>query len=238
MNKSDLRLQHQDSKPLLISFSGVDGSGKSTQIKKLCEQFSAAGLPVTQMAFWDHVVAFPGMRADFSHKFLKSDGGVGARGKPVQRNDKNARTWYLSVGRSALYLLDALHLRQIVAQARSRNSGIIVFDRYIYDQLATLPLERAWARAYARLLLKIVPKPDVAYLLDAEPEAARERKPEYPLTFLHRYRRSYLQLRDIAGLALIDPMPEDEVQSAIVKKLERCYSFSGPPPEYTSPESA
>ena len=30
----------------------------------------------------------------------------------------------------------------------------------------------------------IVPRPDVAYLLDADPEAARARKPEYPVDFM------------------------------------------------------
>src|SRR6266550_4420654 len=122
--------------PVLISFSGMDGSGKSTQIETLCCQLVDAGIPVMRLAFWDNVVGLSKWRAAFSHKFLKSE------------------------------------------------ARVIVFDRYIYDQLATLPLEYAAARAYARWVLSFVPKPDVAYLLDAEPEVARERKPEYPVDFL------------------------------------------------------
>jgi thymidylate kinase len=212
----------------------MDGSGKSTQIENLCNQLTEAGLPFVRLEFWDNVVAFPRWRAGFSHKFLKSDGGVGAPGKPVNRNDKNNRAWYLILARSALFLFDALNLRRVIARTRANGAHIIVFDRYIFDQLATLPLERAVARAYARLILKLVPRPDVAYLLDAEPEVARERKPEYPLEFLYKYRRSYLYLRDIAGLTLIEARTQDEVRMAITQKLQKCVPLRGPQLDYNS----
>ena len=206
---------------LLISFSGIDGAGKSTQIEKLCDYLSSAGIPILRLAFWDNVVALPGLRAGFSHKFLNSDGNVGTPEKPANRNDKNTQKWYLTIARSILFLTDAVNLRMVVRKARSKFTGAIVFDRYIYDQLATLPLHRVTARAYARLLLRIAPTPDIAYLLDAIPEAARARKPEYPLEFMHKYRRSYMQLRDMAGLALIHPLAKDEVHLAITSELER-----------------
>src|SRR5262249_40094351 len=211
------------SEAVLLSFSGIDGAGKSTQIDKLCAAFSVAHIPVTRLAFWDDVVVFSRLRASFSHKFLHSEGGVGAPEKPVNRNDKNARRWYLTLGRSILYLLDALHLARVVARTRNNHPrGVIISDRYIYDQLATLPLERPMARTYVRFIMKLVPVPDVAYLLDAKPEAARARTPEYPVEFLHQYRRSYLQLCDLLGLALIKPLSQEEAYLAITQRLEGC----------------
>ncbi len=198
----------------------MDGAGKSTQIQMLCDQLSAEGNSLLQLAFWDNVVAFPKWRAGFSHKFLKSDGRVGTPERPANRNDKNNRAWYLIAGRSGLFLFDAWNLRKIVRRARRKKVDFIIFDRYIYDQLATLPLESAWARAYARFILKLTPKPDVAYVLDAEPEEARKRKPEYPLDFLHKYRRSYHELARLGGLALIPPMSQEEVRQAIARRLQ------------------
>lgn len=208
--------------PILLSFSGIDGAGKSTQIERLRARLRDAGLIVSQFAFWDDVVVFPGLRAGISHKLLQGENGVGAPEKPVNRNDKNVCTWYLSLARCVLHFLDALHLRRRVARvcAKTRPPDVIIFDRYICDQLATLPLERAWAQYYARLILKVAPAAHITYLLDVEPEAARARKPEYPLDFLRQYRASYLRLQEIAGLALIKPMSQDEVHDAIMKKLQ------------------
>jgi len=220
-------LQSPRSASLLISFSGMDGSGKSTQIEMLCNRLAEAGLTVQRLAFWDNVVAFPNHRAGFSHKFLKSEGGIGAPGKPVSRNDKNNRAWYLTLARYGLYVFDALNLRKVVAEARRGNANVIIFDRYIYDQLATLPLQLPAARAYAHAVLKLVPKPDIAYLLDAEPAVARERKPEYPLDFLHEYRDSYHRLRDLAGMTMIPPTGIDEAHNAIMQGLARCGHLTG-----------
>src|SRR5579864_1763374 len=206
--------------PVLTSFSGIDGAGKSTQIQKLCERLSHAGLSVKQLAFWDNVVPLARLRAGISHRFLDGEAGIGAPDKPVRRNDKNVRAWYLSVARCGLFLMDALCLRRVVAAARKGGADVIVFDRYIYDQLAILPHEHPLTRAYIRFILRVVPAPDVAYLLDANPEVARKRKPEYTVDFLHQYRSNYLHLQQRAGLTLIPPLTVDEVHDAIVRKLE------------------
>jgi thymidylate kinase len=207
--------------PVLISFSGMDGSGKSTQIELLRSALIDAGLTIERLAFWDDVVAFSKYRAQLSHKFLKSEGGIGAPGKPVKRNDKNNRAWYLTAGRYFLYFLDACKLNRKVREARKHARDVIVFDRYIYDQLATLPLEGLVARTYARVLMWVVPRPTTAYLLDAEPEIARQRKPEYPLAFLHLYRRSYLTLQKLARLTLIPSRSQEEVHALILQALPK-----------------
>jgi len=206
--------------PVLISFSGIDGAGKSTQIERLCKRLSEAGLSVKQLAFWDDVVPLARWRAGVTHKFLDREDGVGASGKLVHRNDKNVRTWYLSLARSGLYVMDTLRLRRAVVTARKGKADVIVFDRYIYDQLAILPLEHPMTRACIQLILELAPVPDVAYLLDADPEAACKRKPEYPVDFLRQYRLTYLRLQQIAGLALIPPLTADDVHDAIMQKFQ------------------
>lgn len=208
--------------PLIVSFSGIDGAGKSTQIQRLREYLASHGVPVKELTFWDNVVMFPRLRAGFSRRVLQSDGNIGTPEKPASRRDKNTQNAPLLFGRSVLHLFDVTNLRRIVTKVKSENTGVVIFDRYIYDQLAALPLHSWWARAFAKLLLRIAPKPDLSYVLDADPEVARARKPEYPLDFMRKYRSSYLRLRDMAHLQLIAPGDVDEVHREIVHRFRDC----------------
>ena len=219
---------------VLITFSGIDGAGKSTQIAKLTDYLTAQQIPVRNMAFWDDVVLFRGARTGFSRKVLQSDGEVGTPERPARRNDKNTQAWPLLIGRSLLHFFDVLHLRRVVKRALKENAGAIIFDRYIYDQLAALPMQHWLLRAYGALLLRIAPSPDLAYLLDAIPEAARARKPEYPIEFMRKYRRSYLELHKIARMELIPAAEPDQVYLAILDRLSKSLPAEAPPPQVGS----
>lgn len=212
-------------KTLLVSFSGVDGAGKSTQIEHLESALAAAGYRTRRFAFWDNVVVGSRYREGFVHKVYKSERGIGAPDRPVERRDKNVRRWYLTLMRHALYFADALHL--IWVAARRRGVDVVIFDRYIYDELANLPLANSLSRTYIRLVEAIVPRPDVAFLLDADPDAARARKPEYPVEFMRQCRSAYKSLAlMLRNLVLIPPLPLEQALAATERAF---WSHSGLP---------
>ena len=199
-----------------VSFSGIDGAGKSTQIERLRAELERRGLRVRVLRFWDDVAALTRLREDAGHKVFKGEKGIGTPEAPVNRRDKNVRGWPMSMLRLLLYLLDALSLRRAIRNAIPGDADFVIFDRYTYDELANLNLNRSVMRAYARFLLRIVPGPDISFVLDADPEAARARKPEYPLEFLRLNREAYLQLSRMFALTVIPPSEIAEAHREIL----------------------
>jgi thymidylate kinase len=208
--------------PILISFSGLDGAGKSTQIDGITELLENRGYRVRRLAFWDNVVVLTRYREGFVHRVFRSEQGIGAPGRPVNRRDKNVRAWHLTLARHLLYLLDAAHLCWIVMRERRARPDAIIMDRYIYDELANLPLRNPLSRGFVRAVALLVPLPDIAFLLDADPEAARARKPEYPVDFMRECRRWYYELAAILGtMTIVPPLPLSEAKAEVARILDR-----------------
>jgi thymidylate kinase len=206
----------------LITFSGLDGSGKSTQIENVRKYLAAAKLRVVRLAFWDDAVVGKRYRENFVHKVYGSEKGIGSPDKPVQRRDKNMRAWYLSLMRHGLYLLDAIHVCEVIARARRGSPDVIIMDRYIYDELVNLPLRNPFSRCYVRAISAFVPKPELALLLDADPVAARARKPEYPLEFLKESRHAYFCVASFVGrITVIPPVSLEDAKREVLFALRR-----------------
>ena len=79
----------------LVSFSGIDGAGKSTQINALCQRLQDLGMKVKVVRFWDDVSRLKWIRESAGHKLFKGDKGVGAPEAPITRKDKNIQSWHL-----------------------------------------------------------------------------------------------------------------------------------------------
>jgi thymidylate kinase len=189
----------------LLTFSGIDGSGKSTQIDALLHCLQDRGYRFQLCTFWDDVVALSKYREHLSLRIFKGEKGVGSPDRPIARRDKNVTSWYVVLLRLFLYILDALRLSARMSKLAAEDVEFVIFDRYIYDELANLPLHYWIVRLYVRLVLRIVPRPDQSFLLDADPETAVSRKPEYPLDFVRRNRNAYLAIANIAGITVLPP---------------------------------
>ena len=205
----------------VVSFSGIDGAGKSTQIEALQSYLREMGLRSTLYTFWDNVVVFPGLREHLSFKAFKGDKGIGSPDKPIVRRDKNVTSWYITAIRLFLYLLDAYSLRVAVSGSSDTEDDVIIFDRYIYDELANLPLKNWLVLSYVRLLMGLIPKPDIAFVVDADPEAAHIRKPEYPLEFVRKNRDSYIALSHVVRMTVLPPRSVEETTAKIKDSISQ-----------------
>ncbi len=176
---------------------------------------------VELVTFWDDVARLKRLREGAGHKVFRGDAGVGSPEAPIERRDKNIRSPLMTLVRLALYAVDAVSLRAAVRRARRATADVVIFDRFLYDELANLDLRNPAARLYIRAVSGLVPRPQISLFLDADPEQARARKPEYPLEFLHLNRRAYLDLSELlGGITVIPPMPLPEAKAEVMGRVE------------------
>src|SRR5258708_22288262 len=93
----------------IVSFSGIDGAGKSTQISTLKAWLNRSGHRTQLLTFWDDVVVAPGFREFTSHKAFKGDQGVGSPQKPLHRRDKNVISYAVFCLKKKIYFSDVVY---------------------------------------------------------------------------------------------------------------------------------
>ena len=203
----------------LVTFSGLDGSGKSFQAEALRDALHALGYDAE--VAWTSLVAHP---------------ALGAVGEPVKRLVRRLRRggqaappeeWAqpasvkssdparaLRQQSGALTQLWATYVALVNAWWQSRatrpqlmRGRVVICDRWTLDSKVQMRYQYGSERSFgfqARLVRILSPRPTKSFLLQISPEEAVRRKPEYTLEQNELRARLYAEDHDGLGVARLD----------------------------------
>lgn len=208
------KLHVRSQKPLLVTVSGCDGSGKTLQVERLRDAFETCDVRVTTV--WARGASSPlmGFLIRTARGVTGRRGPEGRRGSPGGEAARTAerRRVLASRGRRMLfawaYALDLAVVYALKVRWFLLTGHVVVCDRYVDDaqvdfavmsgaSLDELPFPLRALRAAS-------PRPQAAFLLDVDAEEALRRKPEEGgVEHIEAARRMFASL--LAGRAVAVP---------------------------------
>ena len=158
----------------IITISGLDGSGKSTQIKKLEKCLAAQGY---QTAYC-HTVQFALInRLWLLWKKNKPKKSV----SPAKQPNLPANTSGNAIAillRKIMLPVDLYRFRRLLNKLEKQGVDFLLSDRYFYDQLINLLYLRRKKQLsfYCQQIVKLIPPPTHAFFLQTAPKIINRRQ--------------------------------------------------------------
>jgi thymidylate kinase len=164
-----------DRSAALVTFSGVEGGGKTTSSHELHALLQARGVASEWVEFIGLGVATRALRLWHRLRGTRPqarDFEAAARREKTAPGGLERRRPLADARRAQLHAVDVMLVRRHLRQARRRGIEVVVFDRYFYDALVRWNLPDGLTRA----LGAIVKPPDLAFLVVVDPEVVSARR--------------------------------------------------------------
>ena len=214
-------------KGVLIVFSGLDNTGKSSQIQLIRDSIST---DLSCQVIWGRLGYTPGfnmlkriLRRQNNFKVnIPNQGDIAERSKLFAK--KNIRKAWLFIALLDFFLYYGVYLRILVWK-----NDFIVCDRYVLDSMVDLivnfPEEKVFFLRFLQFIEVFLPKPNVSFLLLVDNETALMRSKEKNEPFpesreVYDLRRSLYQKYLPSQCNVVDTSSSiNDVNNEIIEKM-------------------
>lgn len=174
----------------LTTLSGLDGSGKSTQIELLKEYLKKRD----KSFFYFHAVEFSVgniWKRNFHNGSFAS----------ISRESVTKASWLQIQLRKIALLIDIFRFRRLM---KKMNVDYIISDRYFFDSVVNINFLSG--KSKYRLAECFIPKPDRAFFIKVSPEKImqRDRKPDQGMEYLKTKKKLFEQKAKDWNMLVID----------------------------------
>ena len=216
-------LKIQRKKRIVICFTGMDGTGKTSQTTKIVKTLKTMGIPCQySWCNWLPRVSFP-----FMVLIYLVTGGY--RRKDYHKSKILRKIWNYIVICDFLFIY-LFRIKRYLFVGKN-----VVCDRYVYDMIADLMYDGIYSEKASKILLKLVLKPDLVFMFDVPEEVSDLRKDDTKdsvnikdsddaIDYLRVHRESYLKIAESSGIPIIDTTKDFErLQTEIYKQVCQTY---------------
>jgi len=197
----------------LISFSGIDGAGKSTQIKLLAEYLTSKGKKIkTTEEMFGYWLLKPVIG------LLRKTTGSLPDG-PIKRN----KNFFLKLWFIVAFIDIWLSFIFKILPMRSKYDFVIA-DRFYTDIWANLVYYGYLPNRMFSFSVKLLPKPDAAFMLQVKPKIVLRREEEFPPCYYNEQEKIYADLSDQIDFNIVGANRSPQlVFEEIKEKIENYY---------------
>ena len=188
----------------LVTFSGMDGTGKTTLAEKIKYYF----------------IKEKGLECDFIH----------GHGYSVSQNSFAVNEKQIHRMRHLLRLLIPLAFADNLYSYLSKylpvlRKKVLICDRYFYDKVARLMFYGICTEGMAKVYLNFLPRPDHIFFLDLNIDTVYKRKQEYTKKEYASFSEIYRFLAECLDAPIINTAkPIDRCCDEIISKLNKDFN--------------